>query len=646
MDISAKDTVNQTYARLMRAGRGKPYSATDACSQDGGRTLFFIGAVCGAKVTDAPRSIVYRDDRSNDLVPLHDGPAKLLALSPISGRLAFAVSEAAGGPDRLIVTTAGGTIEDEVGTLGRVEHIEWSPDDKALLILVAGPGTDTATLAGSISAGKHDATLSWEPAVDDGAQDPDDWRRLFIHTPGQGATSTGLPIPGMVWEASWCGNAAIALLRSECSGETAWYRASLAMFDLASRRLSPLFESADQIGHVRGAPDGRSVVFVEGVASDRGIVCGGLRRIDASSGEVETINTGVTDITSVAWRGDRLHLAGLRGLTTVIADHDLTPTGFTEIWSSDAWSCGAQLPMSRPSGESGAIAVLESQTGAPRLALIGDCGIEIVRILGDGDDRAESIVTTIRWRAPDGIEIEGLLVRPEGAVGPLPTIIDIHGGPVWASRARWEGRQRATPALVANGFAVLYPNPRGSCGRGQDFARAVLGDMGGGDAIDLLAGIEHLIAEKLADPARIGLTGSSYGGFMSALLPKLMPQVAAAVCISPVSDWFGQHFTSNIPILEEIFLGGSPGVLSEKYVARSPALLAAKTQAATLILAGALDRCTPIGQAIELHRSLLEQGSLSVLMTYPQDGHSLRSPHSYVDSAARVLDWFMRHMKS
>ncbi|KQS05008.1 hypothetical protein ASG11_12740 [Sphingomonas sp. Leaf357] len=645
MAMSAHDTVTRIYARLMRAGSGKPYDATDLCTPDGGRTMFFIGKVCGADVTETPRSVVYRDDRSGDLVSLHDGPAKLLTLSAISGRLAFAVSNA-DGADRLVVMASDGSVEDEFCTLGRLEQIDWSPDDTALLLLVAGPGTDTTTLAGSVSVGRHDTASSWDPVIDDGAPDPDDWRHLSIYRPSKGAPATSLPVPGMVWEASWCGDTAIVVLRSDRSGEAAWYRASLAMLDLTSLKLRPLLEPADQIGHVRGAPDGRSVVFVEGVASDRGIVCGSLKRIDACGGAVDWLDTGRAEITSVAWRGHSLHLAGQRGLTTVIADHDLTPAGYAELWSADDWSCGAQFPTSRPSGAAGAVAVLESQTSAPRLAAIGVDGIEVIRVLADGNDRGDGVMTTVRWPAPDGSEIEGLLVRPVGAAGPLPTVVEIHGGPVWAFRARWEGRQRAAPALIANGVAMFYPNPRGSSGRGQDFARAVLGDMGGADAGDIIAGIEYLIAQRLADPERIGLTGSSYGGYMSALLPKLMPQIAAAVCISPVSNWFSQHFTSNMPILEDLFLGGRPATLSNTYVGRSPALSAAKTQAATLILAGALDRCTPIGQSIELHRSLLEQGSSSMLMTYPMDGHSLRGPRSYIDSAARVLDWFTRHMSA
>lgn len=199
-------------------------------------------------------------------------------------------------------------------------------------------------------------------------------------------------------------------------------------------------------------------------------------------------------------------------------------------------------------------------------------------------------------------------------------------------------------ALVGAGYALFYPNPRGSFGRGQAFAAAVLADMGGKDCADFLSGIDHLIDTGKADPARIGLIGSSYGGYMAALLPKLRSSIAAAVSISPVSNWFSQHWTSNMPILEELFLGGAPWDAAETFRARSPALMREPTSAATLILAGALDRCTPLGQAIELHSALLDQGSKTVLVTYPQEGHSIRSPRGLLDLSARALAWFQDHM--
>ncbi len=127
--------------------------------------------------------------------------------------------------------------------------------------------------------------------------------------------------------------------------------------------------------------------------------------------------------------------------------------------------------------------------------------------------RAEDYV----WTAKDGWEIHGWLLRPVGEGGPRAVIVDVHGGPVWSWRPGCVGRSALYVTLLRAGYAIFQPNPRGSTGRGQDFARAVAGDMGGADAQDILSGLDRLVADGIVDPKRIGVTGISYGGIMSGL---------------------------------------------------------------------------------------------------------------------------------
>lgn len=644
MSGTALDTVDAIYAKLMRCGTDLPFSASDACTADDGASLFFVGTVAGGKPSDAQRTPVFHALAGGTQRMLHDGPAKLLALAPSGDRLAFAVADAS-GRDRIVMTALDGSSVTDLPSDGRIEQIAWSPDGRRLVLLIAGKGTDTSTLAGSIGGGAENGLDPWTPTVDDGASDPEDWRRLVLCSNGGSTLDAGPRIEGMIWEVSWCGNAVLAILHSAQSGEAAWYRASLATIDLKSGSIRQVYVPKRQLGHVQGAPDGDRIAFVEGLASDRGLVCGTLKLLDRASGEVEALDTGAYEITSVAWRRDAIHVAGQAGLTTMIGDLHLADRRFEQLWSAVDWSCGSFLPTSRPAGHGAAIAVVESYASSPRIAILRGGGMQTVQMLPEQDaDPAAGRATPVNWQSSDGRQIDGILIRPADATEPLPLVVDIHGGPIWAYRTRWQGRQRAVPALIASGIAVLCPNPRGSFARGQGFAEAVLEDMGGADVDDILSGIDLLVAQGVANADRIGLTGSSYGGYMSAWLPKRRARIAAAVCISPVSNWFSQHWTSNMPILEEIFIGGSPGDNPACYLGRSPALSGAISDVKTMILAGALDRCTPIGQAIELHRSLLDQGSTSVLVTYPRDGHGLRSPRSYIDTAARTLDWFVRHL--
>jgi hypothetical protein len=117
--------------------------------------------------------------------------------------------------------------------------------------------------------------------------------------------------------------------------------------------------------------------------------------------------------------------------------------------------------------------------------------------------------------APDGTEIEGLLMTPRGAEGPLPLIACVHGGPTWNWGAFFSDSEPNAVLLATAGYACLLPNPRGSIGRGHAFAQAVIGDSGGVDFQDVMSGIDACIADGVADPDRLGIAGLSYGGFIA-----------------------------------------------------------------------------------------------------------------------------------
>jgi dipeptidyl aminopeptidase/acylaminoacyl peptidase len=167
--------------------------------------------------------------------------------------------------------------------------------------------------------------------------------------------------------------------------------------------------------------------------------------------------------------------------------------------------------------------------------------------------------------------------------------------------------------------------------------------MGGRDADDLLAGVEAMVERGIADPNRLGVTGGSYGGFMTSWLVTRTERFAAAVSIAPVTEWYSQHWTSNIGYWDSVFLGEKPGP-GGAYYERSPVMHADRAKTPTLSIAGGQDRCTPAGQAVEFHRALLENGVDSELAVYPEEGHGVRQFPAVVDSCTRMVAWFERFM--
>jgi dipeptidyl aminopeptidase/acylaminoacyl peptidase len=235
----------------------------------------------------------------------------------------------------------------------------------------------------------------------------------------------------------------------------------------------------------------------------------------------------------------------------------------------------------------------------------------------------------------------GFLTLP-ASEPPFATILHVHGGPIWCFQDL--PPRNESLALVARGYALFEPNVRGSTGRGREFAALVVGDMGGADAGDMLSGLDHLVAEGLADPARIGIMGLSYGGFMACWLPTQDARFKAAVALSPVSNWYSERFGSNLGAWVGDFLDGEPQPAGGQYFDRSPVLQVRADGTPTLLTAGLHDRATPPDQAIEFHNALSEQGVSSDVAVYPGEGHDVHSFPAVTDVSTRIVTWFTRYM--
>jgi dipeptidyl aminopeptidase/acylaminoacyl peptidase len=294
------------------------------------------------------------------------------------------------------------------------------------------------------------------------------------------------------------------------------------------------------------------------------------------------------------------------------------------------------------------VLIVESFRQAPQVAVIRDGHYRQVRSFDVGYAAATDAIESVErltWLAADGLEIQGWLLRPHGPA-PFPLVIDVHGGPVGHWRPAFLIRRMLHVAiLLRHGYAVFLPNPRGSSGRGQEFAHRVLGDLGGADALDVLSGLDNLIERGVADAARIGITGVSYGGFMTAWLITQSDRFAAAAAVSPHTNQVTAHLLSNIPQFMARLLGDDLSNPNGRYFERSPVLHVRKALAPTLNICGALDLCTPPEEAVQFHNALLEMGTQSVLITYPREGHGIRRLPAALDCAARVTGWFMEHIR-
>jgi dipeptidyl aminopeptidase/acylaminoacyl peptidase len=637
------------FRSLLEPGFGRPTSFADPEPSPDGRRVAVTGQVLD-KLEGRPHGRIVLAERGGEARVITNGPNDDVGpgWSADGTRLTFASDRAKAGRFQLYSLDMGGAGEARLVAEipGVVEHHRWSPDGSRILVVVAGERAEQADALGSGTLGAAEAdTPGWLPDVET-EEEAGEWRSLWIVDTEAGEARSASPAGLNVWEATWLGNDLVAAVVSDAPGEGAWYRARLSILDPAGAPERVLLRGDGQLGYAEGSPDGTTVAVLEAVCSDRYIVAGDLLLVDAESAEVRRVGAR-GDVSSVRWRGYRIFAMSLDGLQAVALDVDPANAAATELWRTSD-SSAAYHPSGAPFGDgTGFVTVLSSSRRAPEVVLIAD-GVEEV-LAGSEHPGREAVRRrvgareAIRWTAPDGLEIEGLLTTPPGEP-PFPLILAVHGGPVGAVTDSWLGG--VDVALLDHGYAILHPNPRGSTGRGREFAAAVVRDMGGADALDDLAGVDALVAKGTADPGRIGVMGGSYGGFMAAWLPTIDDRFKAAVAISPVTDWYSEHFGSSLIDWVADFVAGTPGEPGGQYHERSPALAGKRLRTPTLLTAGANDRATPPGQAIEHFRALRAAGVPAAVVLYPEEGHGVRNLPAGIDLASRIIEWFDRFLIS
>lgn len=256
---------------------------------------------------------------------------------------------------------------------------------------------------------------------------------------------------------------------------------------------------------------------------------------------------------------------------------------------------------------------------------------------------------TVSWRARDGrFDVDGLLVLPPGHTDgddPLPLIVMVHGGPEAHYSNGWlTGYNLPGQVAAGAGYAVFYPNYRGSTGRGLEFILSSQGDLAGREFDDIVDGVDHLIDTGIADRDRVGVTGGSYGGYATAWMSTYYsPRFAAGVMNVGISNNLSKWGTSDIP--EELYLVHSRTRLWDAWVdnlKRSPVYHVDGADTPLLIAHGAEDTRVHPGQSLELYRHLkVRRPDVPVrLVLYPDEGHGYIRASAQLDYHLRMMEWF------
>lgn len=552
------------------------------------------------------------------------------SFSPDGLRIAFFESAAKGPTLLYTVNAAGGSAHRIAQFDGDVQGLQWSPDGASIAVLeIAHPHRK----AGALAAGARDVGVIGS-VVDEQA--------LAVVNTVNGTVRTLTPADVYVYEYAWSPDSKrLALTYAHGNGDNNWWIARLATVDVQSRTMHDVYKPKYQINDPQWSPDGKRIAFISGIMSDFGSVGGDVYVVDPASGAARDVTPGMTlSAASLRWTGNShldmlAHSKGtlnLYALNAATGAYRALTSGPQAIRSWDIAKAGRNVAYV----SSSFIAAPELYAGTlSSLREVSHSNAKAVRLWGKA--------VSLQW-TNGGYHVQGWLVYPVryDAHKRYPMITIIHGGPSAESLPGFGNR--FISELSSEGYFVFEPNPRGSFGQGEAFTLANVKDFGYGDWQDDLKGIDTAIASAPVDPAKLGLFGWSYGGYMAMWAETQTRRFKAIVAGAGVVNWQSYYGQNKIDEWMLPFFGASVYQDPQVYAKSSPITFIENSHTPVLILQGERDEEVPAPQAFEFWHAMKTLGVPTQLVVYADEGHSPRKLSNQIDIMTRMASWFKRYL--
>jgi dipeptidyl aminopeptidase/acylaminoacyl peptidase len=477
--------------------------------------------------------------------------------------------------------------------------------------------------------------------------------RVFVTDADNASKARALDLPGSASLALWSpdGRKLAVVLAATPLVDDDLMRRRVHVVDAESGRVEANLENPGKLGPVAWSPDSRHLAIVTGEDINdpnagrlwvRSIVGGAWK---------DVLPAYMGHVSDLAWTGaDTVAFIGNEGVETVLGEVKADSSG-----RKTRVAAGGQVLNALAAGASGLVALvaespkhpaevfaLATDSAAPKRLTTSNPGLDAMRFA------TQEVIT---HKARDGQELQGILIRPLGAARDTrsPLIVYVHGGPEAHEKNGWlTGYAMPGQMAAARGYAVFYPNYRGSTGRGVAFSKLSQGDAAGKEFDDLVDAVDHLVAIGVADRAKVGITGGSYGGYATAWgSTYYSDRFAAGVMFVGISDKVSKVGTTDIAN-EEFLVHARKRVWEDWqfFLERSPIYHAGKSKTPLLILHGKDDPRVHPTQSLELYRHLKLHGRAPVrLIWYPGEQHGNRRAASRLDYSLRMLRWFDHYLK-
>ncbi len=547
---------------------------------------------------------------------------------------------------------------------GDLQQLAWSPDGKAIGFLFVENATRTA--------GALDAMKPWSGVI---GEDGVEVQRVFAVSATSGKGHMLTPSTLHVYEFAWAPKAAgtdIAYIAAAPPGENNWWIAALytqSLPDTLSHLQSDsmlhsgppddgphvIVDTAKITGPLHGlqiavprwSPDGKQIAFIGGLMSDQGSTGGDLYTVSAAGGQPTDVTPNIdgTPVFETWINNNTLGFVEDRRGHTLLVDWNVSrkavePNSTRDLGEVSVGGGPIKAAVSFSPAKGGTIAFTEQGfTQAPEVWTATDAG---ARQLSHLNDSAKPTARTesVEWTNGQ-FHVQGWLTFPANydPAQKYPIIVTVHGGPSASTTARWGGGQWAE-----RGYFELQPNPRGSFGQGEAFTEANRKDFGYGDLKDIEAGMDFVESKYSIDPHREGLTGWSYGGFMTMFGVTQTHRFRAAVAGAGLSDWLSYYGENSIDQWMTPFFGASVYDDPAVYAKSSAMTFIKNVTTPTLVIVGDRDGECPAPQSFEFWHALRDLGVKTQLVVYPDEGHGFRDPDHIRDRAERTAKWFADNM--
>jgi dipeptidyl aminopeptidase/acylaminoacyl peptidase len=597
-----------------------------------------------------------------------------LAWAPDAKELAFFSDCArAGEQTDLYVAAVDGKPVRRLTTLsGLVEAPAFSPDGSRVAFLYVEGATRAA---GALAAMKP-----WSGVIGEDGVEIQRVAVARVDAAAPAAPEMASPAKLHVYEFDWRPDSkGLAYVAAEPPGENNWWVAKLYAQELGAAPkaiLAPAEVSGPlhglQIAVPRWSPDGKAIAFIGGLMSDQGSTGGDVWIVPAAGGQPVDLTAGrPTSPAWIEWGGDdHLFVSELAGgncqLIRLHLEGDKLSSAVTSTFGSPIFSIPGtvgdgrmELSVSATADHSAFVfhassfdhptEVYEAKPGAAMGAGLASAGLEGVTQLthfNEGVTPAWGKSASLAWKS-DSFHVQGWLMLPKDydAKKKYPLMVIVHGGPAAAVTARWGGGGGlSATAFSALGYFVLQPNPRGSYGQGEEFTQANRKDFGYGDLRDILAGVDTVLAKYPVDPARVGLTGWSYGGFMSMFAVTQTQRFKAAVAGAGIADWESYYGENSIDQWMTPYFGASVYDDPAVYAKSSAINFIKQAKTPTLVVVGDRDGECPAPQSFEFWHALRDEHVPTQLVVYPNEGHGFVDPAHRRDVMYRAVEWFEKYM--